>query len=112
MDPASAEKFGRGTDRGAQGNRRHDNVRVRFGTNQVAEVDRAGTQKGEQTRRRTVLRCGGCGVDWCRKCIRRTVTVLRLEVCACAYCARLALSITPHDSRQPSSARVVKRLRV
>lgn len=36
--PASAGKIWRGTDRGAQGDRRHDNVRVRFGTNQVAEV--------------------------------------------------------------------------
>jgi hypothetical protein len=109
MDPASAEKFGRGTDHGAQGDRRHDNVRVRFGTNQVAEVDGAGMQKDEQTRRRTVLRCGGCGADWCSKRIRRTVH--RLKVCAYACCGRLALSITPHASRRPSSARVVQRPR-
>jgi hypothetical protein len=36
--PASAGKIWRGTDRGAQGDRTHDRVRVGFGTDQVAEV--------------------------------------------------------------------------
>jgi hypothetical protein len=98
MDPTSAEKFGRGTDRGAQGNRRHDNVRVRFGTNQVAEVDRAGMQKGEQTRRRTVLRCGGCGVDWRSKRIRRTVPRLFRGVRVCVLRRVSIIDNTTHLS--------------